>query len=91
MKTPTLIVRLIGIYLVVTCSIGLLQLHNMASFGGQAFAMNPVLASFPVYCWIGLVVGVATTLFAGLLARLLTFDSELGSKTTDFSDRFMSK
>jgi hypothetical protein len=89
MKTPTLIVRLGGLYLLTTCSLGLIQLHKMHAMAGGAH--NPVTGDFKLYLWGGLIVGLGATLFAGALARLLTFDSDQRESPSDFSDRLIGR
>lgn len=90
MKTPTLIVRLCGLYLLTTCSLGLLQLKEARAmaqqFGGGQI---PKVVDFQLYLWIGLVVALGATAFAGPLARLLTFDSEPREPATEFSDQLL--
>lgn len=75
MKTPTLIVRLVGIYLVVQSSMTLLQVQKMKALGGIGSAQNQIVGDIWIYAIAGLVVGLAATAFAGIIARLLTFDS----------------
>lgn len=76
MKIPTLIVRLTGLYLAVRCTITLLQVKKMAALvGGMATAQDQIVGDIRIYAIIGLVVGIIATMFAGVLARLLTFDS----------------
>ena len=92
MKTPTLIVRLVGLYVLATSSIGLLQLHKVQAMAGPFGATaNPMMTDISVYLWLGLIVGLGATIFAGLLARVLTFDSDPGEKSLDFSDRFLRR
>lgn len=92
METPTLIVRLVGLYLLATCSTGLLQLKQaqaMASqFGG---ATMPGLSDFGLYLWLGLVVGLAAAIFAGPLARLLTFDAAPRESSPDLGDQLLGR
>jgi hypothetical protein len=77
MKTPTLIVRLCGLYLLVQCTITLLQLQRMGAMsGGMALRQNPVTGDIQLYALAGWVSGLAAILFAGPLARILTFDSD---------------
>ena len=76
MKTSTLILRLIGLYLLTKCSLGLLHLKKaqamVGPFGGSS---GPMVEELRLYLWLGLVLVMGATLFAGPLARLLTFDS----------------
>jgi hypothetical protein len=92
MKTPTLIVRLVGLYLLTTCSVGLLQLNKaqamVGKFGGT---QNQMMADFSIYLWLGAIVGLGATIFAGPLARLLTFDSDPSQKSLDLSDQFLRR
>ena len=92
MKTPTLIVRLFGLYLLTTCTVGLLQLNKtkavMGSFGVPQLQL---MADMQLYLWLGVLVGLAATVFAGFLARLLTFDSEPSGGSHDYSDRFLGR
>jgi hypothetical protein len=88
MKTPTIIVRLLGLYLLTNGIITLLQVSKMQAIGqGFPGVKNSVVDDIQLYGWLGLLVGLSATLFAGPLARLLTFDSEPGRETADFSDR----
>jgi hypothetical protein len=92
MKTPTLIVRLVGLYLLTTCSIGLLQLKKAQAMVGQfGGTQNQMIADIGVYLWLGLLVGLGATIFAGPLARLLTFDSDPREKSLDLSDQFLRR
>ena len=92
MKTPTLIVRLLGLYLLTTCSIGLLQFHKVRVIADQlGGAQNQMIADISIYLWLGLIVGLGATIFAGPLARLLTFDSEPSGRSHDFSDQFLRR
>lgn len=81
MKTPTLIVRLIGIYLGLKAAGGLMALWQVRRTYGELF---PEGANFPrqatelsLFPLAGmLVVGFLMARYAGWLARLLTADSE---------------
>ena len=86
MKTPTLIVRLVGLYLLAGCSVLLFQIHKLQAQSVPNASQNDALANSSLYAWLGLVAGVVATLFAGPLARLLTFDSEPKKKPEKFSD-----
>ena len=81
MKTPTLILRLIGLYLLTKCSFVLLHLKKAQAmagpFGGSS---GPMVEELNFYLWIGLVLGMGATLFAGPLARLLTFDAGIAER-----------
>ncbi len=84
MKTPTLIVRLVGLYLLTTCGIGLHQIGKMqgivAMAGGR---QGQSLGDFGLYLWGGVIAGAIATLFAGRVACLLTFDSEPSQKSVE--------
>lgn len=87
MKTPTLIVRLGGLYLLTSCSFALFQIHKVqAMVPGQQHHM---VGDFQLYAWLGLLVGLWAAIFAGRLARMLTFDSEPRAKTADSTARFL--
>jgi hypothetical protein len=77
MKTPTLIMRIAGIYLLVICSFTLIQINasvpSDARMGG--LAAMPVISYLQFYAYVGLVAGLLATCCAGRLARILTFDS----------------
>ena len=88
MKTPTLIVRLLGLYLLTNCAVGLLQLNKAQTMVSQlAGTENQMISDFSIYLWLGVVVGLGATIFAGPLARLLTFDSDPSPKPLDLSDQ----
>lgn len=63
MKTPTPIVRLVGLHLLTTCSVGLLQLNQaqamVGKFGGTR---NQMRADFSIYLWLGVIVGLGATI-----------------------------
>jgi hypothetical protein len=86
MKTPTIIVRLIGIYLLTNSIITLIQVGRMAS---MQQAQNPMLGDMQIYAWIGIIVGLVATAIAGVLARLLTFDSEEPKKNPSLRDQLL--
>jgi hypothetical protein len=88
MKTPTIIVRLIGLYLLANCSIALLQIHQVGGIGMQA---NSIINNMQLYAIFGLVIGVATSLFAGPLARFLTFDAEAITEKDEFTDKLFKR
>lgn len=78
MKTPTLIVRLVGLYLIVSCSVNLIQIQKVQSFAGSigfGVQQQSVVSNIQSYAIVGLLVGLVMGTFAGSLARLLTFDS----------------
>jgi hypothetical protein len=91
MKIPTLIVRLIGLYLLATCSIGLFQVQKMQAIAGPAFRQNDLAGDLQIFAWLGLVVGFVATGFAGPLARFLTFDSEPKERSADLSDQLLGR
>jgi hypothetical protein len=93
-KTPTLIVRLVGLYLVTSSAIALVQIQKMESMPGMMGMpanVNPMLGSMQFFAGLGLLVGVGATWFAGPLARLLTFDSEPGKNSRDISDQLLGR
>ena len=90
MKTPTLIVRLVGLYLLASCSINLLQIHRAHSLlGSSGFGLQQesIVSDMQLYSIFGLIVGGAATWLAGPAARLLTFDS--ASNEMDLSERLL--
>jgi hypothetical protein len=92
MKTPTLIVRLLGLYLILACGIGLIQIgrvHSLSGPIGIAAQQQTVISNLQTYAIIGLLVGIAATAFAGPLARLLTFDSEPKAERTEIADQLL--
>jgi hypothetical protein len=91
MKTPTLIVRLAGLYLAVASVLTLVQVHKITSLPGGTVAENPMLGDMTLYTSVGLIVGVVAASFAGPLARLLTFDSEPREKARDLSDSLLGR
>jgi hypothetical protein len=76
MKTPTIIVRFFALYILVNCVITLIQLHRVQSAGPVSASQATTFSDLQTYSIIGVVVGLAGTVFAGFFARLLTFDSE---------------
>ena len=82
MKTPTLIVRLAGLYLLGQCTLALLQAHKMQAMVGEA--QNAIFGDIQLYATIGLLIGLVATIFAGPLARILTFDSGPRGRSDDF-------
>jgi hypothetical protein len=94
MKTPTLIVRLVGLYLLVVCSQALIQIHNLGAMvphGAMNVNQQAMIGNQQTYALAGLVAGIFATLFAGLLARILTFDSEPSQAVGDFADRMVGR
>jgi len=75
MKTPTLIVRLVGLYLIVQNSITLIQAQRINTMGDMGLTQQQIVGDIRIYAVVGLLAGLATALFAGLLARILTFDA----------------
>ncbi|MDQ5980686.1 MAG: hypothetical protein QG602_3663 [Verrucomicrobiota bacterium] len=90
MKTPTIIVRLGGLYLLATSGVGLVQLNKARQMAAQ-FGMNQnqITGDIQLYLWLGLFVGLAATAFAGPLARILTFDAEPREPSVDLSARLL--
>jgi hypothetical protein len=92
MKTPTIIVRLGGLYLLTTCGVGLLQLNKTQQMVAQfGMKQNQITGDIQLYLWIGLLVGLAATAFAGPLARILTFDAEPQGPAVDLSERLLGR
>lgn len=92
MKTPTIIVRLVGIYLLAQCAIALLQAGKIQAIAGAlSQTPNPMLQDMKLYASIGLVVGAVATAVAGPIARVLTFDSDPGEKSTDSPDELLRR
>lgn len=76
MKTPTLIVRLIGLYLIVQNTVTLIQAQKInAMAGGMAPMQQQIVGDIRIYAIAGLLVGFAAAIKAGGLARFLTFDA----------------
>jgi hypothetical protein len=46
-----------------------------AMYGGMLSAINPVAGDIRIYAILGLLVGLAAALKAGLIAQILTFDA----------------
>lgn len=77
MKTPTLIVRLVGLYLVVHNTIALIQVQKISAMDrSMGLSQQHVVGDIRLYAVIGLLAGLAAARFAGRLARLLTFDAD---------------
>ena len=82
MKIITFIVRVGGLYLLTNGIMVVIQLHRMPDFtpmptmGGVKFPSSSGVVDIYVYAWGAIVVGLLATLFAGRLARLLTFDAD---------------
>ena len=92
MKTSTLIVRLVGLYLLVSFTVAIIELQKMtANIPSIQFGQLPVLGNFRAYSWIGIIVGLAATIFAGPLAHVLTFDSEPRERHSDLSDSLLGR
>ena len=76
MKTPTLIIRLIGIYLIVTSITTMLQYKKMQGITSGFLPLQiQISGDVWTYVIVYLVVGLAATAFAGFIARILTFDA----------------
>jgi H+/Cl- antiporter ClcA len=91
MKTPTLIVRLAGLYLLVNCGLTLRQLHSLSALGPVGPAQQSTLGDIQLYALLGLIVGLTGTLFAGLLARLLTFDAQPRVSQSEITGRLLDR
>ncbi len=90
MKTPTLIVRLVSIYLCLSCVGSLMMIHKAVTLGGATItASGGIFSEMQVFAWLFLIVGIVGVMFAGPLARLLTFDSEPRVKSEDLSDQLL--
>ena len=79
MKICTLVVRLLGIYLIVTAVIAIIEARGISSTINIAGVTVGGLVEGPVnrmyaYAALGLSAGLTCTLFAARVARLLTFD-----------------
>ncbi len=79
MKTPTLIVRLVGLYLLGQSAITLLQIQKMHSMAAGMNMQNPVPGDILLYSIIALLLGLVAVIWAGPLARILTFDADSSS------------
>ena len=76
MKTPTLIVRLVGLYLIVQSTIALLQAQKINAMDrSMGLTQQQIVGDISIYAIAGLLVGLAAAIFAGPLARILTFDA----------------
>ncbi len=76
MKTPTLIVRLVGLYLVAHNSLALVQAQKVAAMDrSMGLAQQQIVGDIRMYAIAGLLLGLVTVIFAGRLARVLTFDA----------------
>jgi hypothetical protein len=87
-------VRLIGLYLIAACGIGLIQIgqvQSLTSPTGLGTQQQTVVSHLQTYAIIGLIVGIAATAFAGPLARLLTFDSERKKGDADLGDQLLKQ
>lgn len=90
MKTPTLIVRLSGLCLLVNCAIVLFKVHQIQATPLVALmsqSQSQVVGDFQALAWLGLMIGLAAVAFAGPLARVLTFDSEAKEEASDHAYR----
>ena len=75
MKTPTLIVRLVGIYLLVVSILALWGLSKMGVQTGSYQGQIPMMTQMRMLLWAQLIAGLIGTLFAGRMALILTFDA----------------
>ncbi len=73
MKICTLIVRLLGLSLVFTSGAALYQLQRAKSMMGGLG--NPFSGDIVAITVVQLIIGLVAAIFAGKLARLLTFDA----------------
>ena len=84
MKTPTLMVSLVGLYLLGHGAITLLQLQKIGTMGaGMGLQQNPVLSDVQFHAIIELFLGLGATVLAGRLALILTLDSGPDDKSAD--------
>ena len=90
MKTPTLIIRLLGLYLLGASGMLLHQMHRANEMAGRFAAGAAISGDVKVYGVCGLIIGVIAAVFAGPLARILTFDSEPQEKARDLTDTLRS-
>ena len=91
MKTPTLIVRLVSLYLVVNCTLTLLQIHSLSSMGPLGGAQQSTISDLQLYAILGLIVGITGTAFAGPAARLLTFDAKPRVSQSEVTERLLAR
>ena len=91
MKTPTLIVRLVGLFLLVNNAITLVQIRSIQSLGPIGTTQQATIGNFQTYAILGLLSGVVGTLFAGPLARLLTFDAKPRATQTEITERLLER
>jgi hypothetical protein len=93
MKTPTLLVRMAGLYLLGSGAMALVQSHRMQAMRetmpGATDLQVSIITDLQAYAWIGIAIGLGAVLFAGPLARLLTFDSEPRRGVPDLSDQLL--
>lgn len=75
MKTPTLLIRLIGLYLLLQNTAALIQAQKLNTITRNAGLPLQVAGNVQLYAIVGLLVGLGATLFAGAIARILTFDA----------------
>lgn len=91
MKTPTLIVRLLGLYLITSSAGGIWVTRQVRGPELPAFTANSSLQEFALIAWASLFVGIGVALFAGPLARVLTFDAEPKQRSVNFSDQLLQR
>ncbi len=97
MQTPTLIVRLLGLYLTITGIQGLVTLYRMRHLAKSIdLNISVSIANHPLthdaLFWLigSLLVGLFMTWRAGWLAHLLTFDADGARRSgLSFSDRLL--
>lgn len=85
MKVCTLIVRLVGIFMLVRSIIAFIEVKSMqgamqTNLGGASISINGLgmvdgqMSRMQIYIWLGILTGLLCTIFAHFVARLLTFD-----------------
>lgn len=76
MKTPTLIVRLIGLYLIVQNTLALVQAQKISAMDrSMGLAQQQIVGDIRIYAIVGLLAGLVAAIFAGRLAHVLTIDA----------------
>lgn len=93
MQVCVLIVRLIGLYLLLSNLAALLQLLRMKSHIGAAALSSALSGDVIVIASIGALLALVATLFAGRLVLLLTFDANDSSSADrgDLIERLLKK
>ncbi|HVU18666.1 MAG TPA: hypothetical protein VHD32_17310 [Candidatus Didemnitutus sp.] len=76
METPTLIIRIAGLYLAYMSIIALVQIHQVHAMSVPVSSPQASLIdNIGAQSILTLLIGLAAIVFAGRLARLLTFDA----------------